>query len=82
MTFLQDLQEFVDEAEDGFIVFTLGSNSQVSNMPEHLRTAFVRAFSRIPQRVLWKWEAGDIPGLSSNVKIVKWLPQQDLLGKY
>lgn len=50
-------------------------------MPEHLRTAFVRAFSRLPQRVLWKWEAGDIPGLSSNVKIVHWLPQQDLLGK-
>ena len=50
LTFLQDLQEFVDgSGDDGFIVFTLGS--MVSNMPTEKAQQFVDAFRQIPQRV-------------------------------
>jgi glucuronosyltransferase len=51
-------------------------------MPENVKEMFIRVFARIPQRVFWKWEAGtsDANRISSNVKMVDWLPQQDLLG--
>ena len=75
------MQDFADGAHAGFIVFTLGSSIPVSSMPTHIVEMFVRVFARIPQRVFWKWEKTSIQdNLSDNVKIVDWLPQQDLLG--
>ena len=64
-------------------MFTLGSNALVSSMPESVKEIFIRVFARIPQRVFWKWETGtsDSTEISTNVKMVDWLPQQDLLGK-
>lgn len=44
-------------------------------MPEATRKIFVAAFSRLPQRVLWKWE--DESGMSDlppNVRLYTWLP--------
>lgn len=48
---------------------------------EHLQ-AFVRAFSSLKQKVLWKWDVDTIEGVEKggNIKLVKWAPQQDLLG--
>ncbi|XP_068186138.1 UDP-glucuronosyltransferase-like isoform X1 [Antennarius striatus] len=73
-----DLQEFVDgSGDDGFIVFTLGS--MVPNMPEKMTKQFFDAFHQIPQRVVWRYtevRPGDTP---KNVKLMKWLPQNDLL---
>ncbi|CAG7786008.1 unnamed protein product, partial [Allacma fusca] len=40
---------------------------------------FLSAFSKMKQRVIWKFE-GDLKNLPANVKISKWLPQQDILG--
>ncbi|KAK6292629.1 hypothetical protein J4Q44_G00372130 [Coregonus suidteri] len=74
-----DLQEFVDESgEDGFVVFTLGS--MVSQMPEEKAKQFFDAFSRIPQRVVWRY-TGVVPkNAPANVRLMKWLPQNELLG--
>eukprot|EP00063_Salmo_salar_P045167 XP_014020002.1 PREDICTED: UDP-glucuronosyltransferase-like [Salmo salar] len=74
-----DLQEFVDESgEDGFVVFTLGS--MISQMPEEKAKQFFDAFSRIPQRVVWRY-TGVVPeNAPDNVRLMKWLPQNDLLG--
>ncbi|XP_076046231.1 UDP-glucosyltransferase 2-like [Oratosquilla oratoria] len=76
----QDLEEWVQGAGDhGFIYFSLGSVVKTSHMPEkHLQT-LVRAFGRLPQRVLMKWNEDHIEGLAPNVRLSKWLPQQDLL---
>jgi len=49
-------------------------------MPEEKRRVFIEAFSELPQKILWKWESDILPGQPSNVKIAKWLPQQDILG--
>ena len=51
-----------------------------SLMPETLRKALVNAFSKLKQRVIWKWETETMPDLPKNVKLAKWLPQQDILG--
>jgi glucuronosyltransferase len=79
----KELQTLADKADEGFIVFTLGSAIPVSTMPDNLVTMFVKVFARIPQQVFWKWEKSDslMERLSDNVKILNWLPQQDLLGK-
>lgn len=62
-------------------MFSMGSVVPEDKLPIHLRDAFVEAFSKIPQRVVWKWNYNKPPRLSPNVKLVKWFPQQDLLGK-
>ncbi|XP_035266329.1 UDP-glucuronosyltransferase-like [Anguilla anguilla] len=73
-----ELEEFVEESEHGFVVFTLGS--MVSEMPKEMATQFSEAFRQIPQRVVWR-HTGPLPdNLPDNVKILKWLPQNDLLG--
>ncbi|XP_027018428.1 UDP-glucuronosyltransferase [Tachysurus fulvidraco] len=73
-----DLEEFVDGSGDhGFIVFTLGTF--VSELPESKTQEFFKAFRQIPQRVLWRY-IGVIPkDVPENVKLLKWLPQNDLL---
>ena len=78
--FKKDFKSFADEAQHGLILFTLGSNSQVSTMPIHLQEIFLRVFVGLPQRIIWKWETDSLSQLQNNVKIVDWLPQQDLLG--
>lgn len=42
------------------------------------------AFAHLPQGVIWKYDRSRWPKdikLSANVKMVDWLPQNDLLGK-
>ncbi|XP_069686789.1 UDP-glycosyltransferase UGT5-like [Periplaneta americana] len=76
----QDLQDFLDGASEGVIYFSLGTNIRSDGMSAEKRQMFLDAFSELQQfRVLWKWEGDELPGLPSNVKLVKWLPQQDVL---
>ena len=49
-------------------------------MPAKTREAFISVFARLPQRVVWKWEAARPVNMPANVLTPKWLPQQDLLG--
>ncbi|KAM6955817.1 UDP-glucuronosyltransferase-like [Lycodopsis pacificus] len=73
-----DLEEFVNgSGDDGFIVFTLGS--MVSNMPEQKAKQFIDAFRQIPQRVVWRYTGVLSEDVPKNVRLMKWLPQNDLL---
>ena len=78
---VQDLQRYLDEASEGVIYFSLGSNVFSNRMPLEKRNMFIEAFSELPQKVLWKWESDTLPGKPPNVRVQKWLPQQDVLGK-
>ncbi|XP_072902727.1 UDP-glucuronosyltransferase 1A1-like [Hemitrygon akajei] len=75
----QELEEFVNSSgEHGVVIFTLGS--MVSEIPLEIANRIASAFGQIPQKVLWKY-TGEVPTtLSPNTKLVKWLPQNDLLG--
>lgn len=77
----KDLRQIADNSGDaGFIIFSLGSFFPDEAFPENLVNHFVEAFAKLHQKIIWKWN-GKIPSsLPSNVKIVKWIPQQDLLG--
>lgn len=80
----RDLEDFIAGAgESGFIYVSMGSSVKAANMPEHLRLMLVQTFARLPYHVLWKWEGGTagMHDLPPNVKLGRWLPQQDILGK-
>lgn len=75
-----DLEEFMESSGSfGVIYFSLGSTIRGVALPENIRKEILQVFSKLPQKVLWKWE-GNMTDLPPNVKISKWLPQQDILG--
>jgi len=75
----KDLEEFMNgSGEHGVILVSFGSIVTEDMMPRDAKRALVEAFSRIPQRVIWKYR-GELPGLSPNVKLVDWMPQQAIL---
>jgi glucuronosyltransferase len=59
----------------------MGSNVKSSEMPQGTIDALIEAFSKVKQRVLWKWEMDTLPGKPTNVKLGKWFPQADILGE-
>ncbi len=48
-------------------------------MPDHKRELLLNVFRKLKQKVLWKWETEKMDNLPGNVKLSKWLPQQDVL---
>lgn len=73
-----EVLDFVEEAEHGIVIFSLGS--LIPAMPKQKAVIFFEAFGRIPQRVLWRY-TGEIPDkVPDNVRLMKWLPQNSLLG--
>ncbi|XP_044729030.1 UDP-glycosyltransferase UGT5-like [Chrysoperla carnea] len=74
-----DLKKFMDNAQHGVIYFSLGSNIRSQEMPMEIKKSFVKAFSKLKQKVLWKWDEPTIEGLSDNVRLSTWCPQNDIL---
>lgn len=71
----------MDDAKDGVIFFSMGSALQGHMMPPEKRQMFVDVLSQLKQKVIWKFEVDDLPNKPDNVKIGKWFPQSDILGK-
>ncbi|NXM03632.1 UD11 glucuronosyltransferase, partial [Tyrannus savana] len=63
--------------EHGVVVFSLGS--MVSEIPMKKAMEIADALGTVPQTVLWRYTGPTPPNLPKNVKLVKWLPQNDLL---
>lgn len=74
----QNLQDFMDQAEHGVIFFSLGAYLQSSQMPKEKIEIFLNAFSKLKQRIIWKFEDESIK-TPPNVLVKKWLPQSDIL---
>ena len=47
--------------------------------PEDKRNAFTKAFGKLKQKVLWKYENETLPDNPGNIKIGSWFPQRDIL---
>lgn len=73
------LQRFLDEANDGFIYFSMGSIIKSSEMPSDKKEALRQAFNSLGQRVLWKSDTDENMEMAPNVMISKWLPQETVL---
>lgn len=69
----------MDGAEDGVVLFSLGSNAKSSYLPRAKIDILLKVYSKLKQRVIMKWESDELHGKSNNVFIGKWLPQDDIL---
>lgn len=49
------------------------------DLPPEALSAILETFSELPFDVLWKTEFENVEELPENVKMVKWVPQQDVL---
>ncbi|XP_032757475.1 UDP-glucuronosyltransferase 1-1 [Rattus rattus] len=75
----QEFEAYVNASgEHGIVVFSLGS--MVSEIPEKKAMEIAEALGRIPQTVLWRYTGTRPSNLAKNTILVKWLPQNDLLG--
>nr|CAD7462586.1 unnamed protein product [Timema tahoe] len=75
----KEFTEFLDGAKHGVIYLSLGSTVRSDSFPEEKRLGLLQAFAQLPQKVLWKWEADNMPDKPDNVKIAKWMPQLEIL---
>ena len=71
----------MDEGKNGVVYFSLGSIAQANLMPEKFLKPILAAFAQLPYRILMKFE-GELQGVSENVFIKPWMPQQDVLGNF
>ncbi|XP_043469337.1 UDP-glycosyltransferase UGT5-like isoform X2 [Leptopilina heterotoma] len=74
----QDIQEFLDNAPQGVIYFSLGSNLQSDQLSNSTLTELYSAFGTLKQKILWKHRGSKTTELK-NIKFVKWVPQQAVL---
>ncbi|KAI5638552.1 UDP-glucoronosyl and UDP-glucosyl transferase domain-containing protein [Phthorimaea operculella] len=74
----KDLQSIMDNAKDGVIYFSLGSNLKSTSLPDEIKQSLLKMFGALKYTVLWKFEE-QLPGLPKNVHILKWAPQPSIL---
>ncbi|XP_015198175.2 protein Flattop isoform X1 [Lepisosteus oculatus] len=74
-----DLNDFVENSgEHGVIIMSLGT--LVNGLSAELTEKIASAFAQLPQKVIWR-HLGERPStLGNNTLLVKWMPQNDLLG--
>lgn len=63
----------------GVIYVSFGTVLKASEMSAKTRKILLNVFSRLDQKVLWKWETDEMEGKPDNVKLMKWVPQQSVL---
>ncbi|KAJ8944127.1 hypothetical protein NQ318_013310 [Aromia moschata] len=74
----QDLQKFLDDAHQGFIYISFGTNIRRSHIANKTIKVILDTFAQLPYQILWKFDEINLSGLSSNVKIERWIPQHDV----
>ncbi|XP_069472104.1 UDP-glucuronosyltransferase 1A1-like isoform X5 [Ambystoma mexicanum] len=74
----EEFEKLVNDSGDhGLVIFSLGS--MVSEIPMKKAMLIAEALGTVPQMVLWRYTGQAPPNLASNTKLIKWLPQNDLL---
>ncbi|KAJ8260918.1 hypothetical protein COCON_G00166410 [Conger conger] len=75
----EDMEEFVQSSgEDGIVVFSLGS--MIKNLTRERRDVIASALGQISQKVLWRYSGEKPDTLPPNIRLLDWIPQNDLLG--
>ena len=62
------------------VLFSMGSYA--TGVDEDVAAIFAGAFAQVPQKVIWKLNGKPAVTVTPNVKVVNWIPQNDLLGRY
>ncbi|XP_025162998.1 UDP-glucuronosyltransferase 2B9 [Harpegnathos saltator] len=73
-----DLQQFLDNAPNGFIYVSLGTNVKMTSFPSYVLRAFYEVFASLPYKIVWKFN-GQLPEKFDKIYTATWLPQQSIL---
>lgn len=65
---------------EGVVYFSFGSNIKITNLGAEKMNIIRTTLATLPYKVLLKFEDDSMSDKPDNVKISKWLPQQDVLG--
>ena len=77
----EHLQQFLDNATEGVIFFSFGTNLQLKLQNQERLWDILRALGKINMKVLMKYDTDEIiPGLPKNIMTSTWLPQKEILG--
>ncbi|XP_054282245.1 UDP-glycosyltransferase UGT5-like [Macrosteles quadrilineatus] len=74
----EEMKRFLDKASEGVVYFSVGSIVPDHLLDEEYFNNFLAAFSRLPQKVLWKTKR-NLKNLPKNIMTSEWVPQQDVL---
>ncbi|XP_037962809.2 UDP-glucosyltransferase 2 [Plutella xylostella] len=75
----EDLQTYLDSSRKGVIYVSLGSTLNISDLPHQITTALFNVFKSLPYDILLKAKHENVGFKLENLRIEKWLPQNDLL---
>ncbi|KAM0724858.1 UDP-glycosyltransferase UGT5 [Formica fusca] len=75
----KDLKQFLDNATEGFIYVSFGTNVQWEYLPNNTFKSFIEVFSALSYKVVWKYDPDLLPGKFENILASKWFPQQSIL---
>lgn len=75
----EEFKQFLDSATDGVIVFSLGSILRASEWKEKDRQAFINVFSKLKQKVIWRYDLPNADQLPKNILGRSWIPQKEIL---
>ncbi|XP_044746166.1 UDP-glycosyltransferase UGT5-like isoform X6 [Coccinella septempunctata] len=75
----QDLKQILDNAKEGVVYFSLGTNVRFDHVQGDVKKTIMEALGDLPYTVICKWESEKLEGQPKNVHLRKWLPQQAIL---
>ncbi|XP_018316261.1 UDP-glucuronosyltransferase 1-7C-like [Mycetomoellerius zeteki] len=79
VTYSEDVRVFLDEAENGAIVISLGTNVKWKSIGLDKIETVLLALSKLKQRILWKLDIEMPFEIPDNIMTVKWIPQKEVL---
>lgn len=57
----------------------MGSILKSTHLNPEVKQTLLSVFSKLPYNILWKYEDTDLSDKPNNVRIEKWIPQNDIL---
>ncbi|XP_070155000.1 UDP-glucosyltransferase 2-like isoform X1 [Polyergus mexicanus] len=79
VTYPDNIREFLDGADNGAIIISLGTNVKWKSIGLDKLEAVTLALSNLKQRVLWKLDIELPCQVPNNMMILKWMPQNEIL---
>ncbi|OCU00509.1 UDP-glucuronosyltransferase 2A2-like [Xenopus laevis] len=73
-----DLQEFMDGASQGVVVFSLGT--LVKYLPYNIAREIAAGLAQLSEKVIWRYAGEKLDTLGNNTMVADWIPQNDILG--
>lgn len=76
------LEKFLDDAKEGAIYFSLGTNVESTILDDKQRNVILETLNELPYKVLRKCDDETSPSASDKTLTAPWFPQQDILRKF